>query len=150
MHTKLIKSAELNTLDHTARLEIQIVYKHLSQSGSLDTYLAERLYGIRELRTVINKLQRIIPIKDDWVTKPHPRTSRPTKVKKYWLESHVIESLGSNELMEELANQQLAAKIAKQRAKNIKALESMCNYSTRETVIKHVDRIYQQQIANDE
>ena len=46
MDTKQSKKDETTILGRTAKLEIQIVYKHLSQTGALDTYLAEYMYGI--------------------------------------------------------------------------------------------------------
>ncbi|MFT7056355.1 MAG: hypothetical protein ACJAR3_001989 [Roseivirga sp.] len=136
--------------DDDSRLELRIVRKHLKEIGPLNTYEAERLYGIRELRTAIGKLQYLIPIQAEWIISPHPQSGRLTKIKVYWLESHVIEALDSDELVEELAKHQQSAKIAKQRAKNIKTLEEMCSYLKRETLENRLNEIYGKLAANDD
>jgi hypothetical protein len=135
------KADSAGNSDDDSRLERGIVRKHLKEIGPLNTYEAERLYGIRELRTAIGKLQYLIPIQAEWIISPHPQSGRLTKIKVYWLESHVIESLDSDELVEELA---------KQRAKDIKTLEEMCSYLKRETLENRLNEIYGKLAANDD
>lgn len=144
------KTNSAGNSDDDSRLELGIVRKHLKVIGPLNTYEAERLYGIRELRTAIGKLQDLIPIQAKWIFCPHPQTGRLTNIKVYWLESHIIDALDSDEQLEELAKHQQSAKIAKQRAKNIKTLEEMCSYLKRETLENRLNEIYGKLAANDD
>ena len=141
-----------STTDHThnAQTEQTIILNHMLNGLAINPDEAYSKLSVKHLHSVIPKIEKYIKVNRTEIHRPHPRTKKIRAISSYWIDDNLIGKYASIEEREELEKQQTSANIAKNRAKDNKALIRLCSYCKQETMLLKLHEIYGNKAANDD
>lgn len=132
------------------QIETELVRQHLLSGKGITTDDALKELKIKDIYTPILRIRESIPVEETKVMRSHLGSGNVRKLKYYFIDTHVIALYKTTRGRDSLKQQQIAARIAKARAKDNKVLKRMCEYSKPETMMLKLHEIYGQQAANDD
>lgn len=132
------------------QIETELVRKYLLGGQGLTTDDALKELKIKDIYTPILRIRESIPVEETKVMRSHLGSGNVRKLKYYFIDTYVIALYKTTRGRDSLKQQQIAARIAKARAKDNKVLKRMCEYSKPETMMLKLHEIYGQQAANDD